>query len=62
MIKGFKDFLMRVVAERRARGEESGPALPTDVELLTEIRDLLAERDRRDPPSDTADRVPRQER
>ncbi len=27
--------------ERRKRGEESGPAEPTDVELLTEIRDLL---------------------
>lgn len=32
---------MKVIAERRARGEESGPAQPTDVELLTEIRDLL---------------------
>jgi large conductance mechanosensitive channel len=27
--------------ERRKRGEETGPAEPTDVELLTEIRDLL---------------------
>lgn len=27
--------------ERRKRGEEPGPAEPTDVELLTEIRDLL---------------------
>jgi large conductance mechanosensitive channel len=27
--------------ERRRRGEEAGPAEPTDVELLTEIRDLL---------------------
>ncbi len=27
--------------ERRKRGEEAGPAEPTDVELLTEIRDLL---------------------
>jgi len=32
---------MKVVAERRARGEEEGPAQPTDVELLSEIRDLL---------------------
>ncbi|MDQ4038295.1 MAG: large conductance mechanosensitive channel protein MscL [Actinomycetota bacterium] len=32
---------MKVIAERRARGEEPGPADPTDVELLTEIRDLL---------------------
>ncbi len=29
------------VQERRKRGEEAGPAEPTDVELLTEIRDLL---------------------
>lgn len=27
--------------ERRRRGEEPGPAEPTDVELLIEIRDLL---------------------
>ena len=27
--------------ERRKRGEEPGPAEPTDVELLIEIRDLL---------------------
>ncbi|MEV4598498.1 large-conductance mechanosensitive channel protein MscL [Amycolatopsis sp. NPDC049253] len=27
--------------ERRKRGQEPGPAEPTDVELLTEIRDLL---------------------
>jgi large conductance mechanosensitive channel len=27
--------------ERRKRGEETGPVEPTDVELLTEIRDLL---------------------
>lgn len=32
---------LKVVAERRARGEEAGPTQPTDVELLTEIRDLL---------------------
>ncbi|MFC3451348.1 large-conductance mechanosensitive channel protein MscL [Amycolatopsis speibonae] len=29
------------VQERRKRGEEAGPAEATDVELLTEIRDLL---------------------
>lgn len=29
------------VQERRKRGEEPGPAEPTDVELLIEIRDLL---------------------
>lgn len=33
---------MRRVSERRKRGEEAGPAEPTDVELLKEIRDLLA--------------------
>lgn len=31
------------VQERRKRGKESGPSEPTDVELLTEIRDLLRE-------------------
>ena len=37
-------YPMQRIAERRKRGEESGPAEPTDVELLTEIRDLLATR------------------
>jgi len=32
---------LRRVAELRARGEEAGPIASTDVELLTEIRDLL---------------------
>lgn len=32
---------LKVIAERRARGDEAGAAQPTDVELLTEIRDLL---------------------
>ncbi len=32
--------------ERRTRGEEPGPAEPTDVELLAEIRDLLRARER----------------
>lgn len=32
---------MRTIQERRRRGEEPGPAEPTDVELLKEIRDLL---------------------
>jgi large conductance mechanosensitive channel len=31
---------------RRRRGEEAGPAEPTDVELLTEIRDLLREKEK----------------
>jgi large conductance mechanosensitive channel len=32
---------LKHIQERRKRGEEAGPAEPTDVELLTEIRDLL---------------------
>lgn len=34
---------------RRKRGEEVGPAEPTDVELLVQIRDLLADQGRRAP-------------
>ena len=33
---------IKKIQERRKRGEEAGPAEPTDVELLIEIRDLLA--------------------
>jgi len=32
---------MKALVERRQRGEEAGPAQPTQVELLVEIRDLL---------------------
>jgi large conductance mechanosensitive channel len=32
---------MKIVVERRRRGEETGPVEPTQVELLVEIRDLL---------------------
>src|SRR3712207_7930719 len=32
---------MKAIVERRKRGEEPGPAEPTQVELLVEIRDLL---------------------
>ncbi len=32
---------MKKIQDRRKRGQEPGPAEPTDVELLTEIRDLL---------------------
>jgi large conductance mechanosensitive channel len=32
---------MKAIMERRKRGEEAGPAEPTQVELLGEIRDLL---------------------
>lgn len=33
---------MNKLKERRERGKEAGPSEPTDVELLKEIRDLLA--------------------
>lgn len=33
---------LKIVEERRKRGDEPGPAEPTDVEVLKEIRDLLA--------------------
>ncbi|MFF5992306.1 large-conductance mechanosensitive channel protein MscL [Prauserella flavalba] len=39
---------MQKIQERRKRGQEPGPAEPTDVELLTEIRDLLREERVRD--------------
>jgi large conductance mechanosensitive channel len=32
---------LNTLKERRKRGEEAGPAESTDIELLTEIRDLL---------------------
>jgi large conductance mechanosensitive channel len=32
---------LKIVVERRKRGEEAGPVAPTQVELLVEIRDLL---------------------
>lgn len=34
-------FPMRKIQERRKRGEEPGPAEPTEVEVLLEIRELL---------------------
>jgi large conductance mechanosensitive channel len=34
-------YPMKVIQQRRKRGEEPGPSEPTDVELLIEIRDLL---------------------
>lgn len=36
-------FPLNALKERRKRGVEAGPTEPTDVELLTEIRDLLRE-------------------
>jgi large conductance mechanosensitive channel len=38
---------MNKIKERRERGKEPGPAEPTDVELLKEIRDLLAAQQQR---------------
>jgi large conductance mechanosensitive channel len=35
---------LRTLPERRKRGEQAAPSLPTDIELLTEIRDLLRTR------------------
>lgn len=35
---------LNTLKERRKKGEEPGPAEPTDVELLIEIRDLLRSR------------------
>jgi len=32
---------LKIVIERRERGEEAGPVAPSQVELLAEIRDLL---------------------
>ena len=40
---------MRVLLERRRRGEEAGPVLPSQVELLVEIRDLLRAQQGLDP-------------
>ncbi|HEV7872030.1 MAG TPA: large conductance mechanosensitive channel protein MscL [Modestobacter sp.] len=40
---------MKVVTERRRRGEEPGPVPPTQVELLVEIRDLLRAQQGRGP-------------
>jgi large conductance mechanosensitive channel len=41
---------MKHIIERRKRGEEAGPAEPTQVELLAEIRDLLRSRQGADGP------------
>ncbi|MBB4911151.1 large conductance mechanosensitive channel [Actinophytocola algeriensis] len=40
---------MKKIQDRRRRGEEAGPSEPTDVELLTEIRDLLSQQQQRVP-------------
>jgi len=44
---------MKRLQERRQRGEEAGPAAPTDIELLAEIRDLLAAQRNASPQTDT---------
>lgn len=38
---------LNALKARRRRGEEAGPTEPTDVELLVQIRDLLADQGRR---------------
>ena len=43
---------MKVLLERRRRGEEAGPVVPTQVELLVEIRDLLRAQRGRGPGTD----------
>lgn len=55
---------LQVVAERRRKGKESGPADPTDVELLAEIRDLLRAQALRDDPGEggPGGRIPHQDR
>jgi large conductance mechanosensitive channel len=43
---------LKTIQQRRARGEEAGPAEPTDIELLKEIRDLLQQQaTNADPPA-----------
>ena len=43
---------INTIKERRKRGEEAGPAEPTDVELLAEIRDLLRAQQRTEKPDE----------
>jgi large conductance mechanosensitive channel len=43
---------MKKLLERRTRGEEAGPAVPTQIELLVEIRDLLRSQQGLGPGSD----------
>jgi large conductance mechanosensitive channel len=45
---------MKKLMERRKRGEEVGPAEPTQVELLVEIRDLLRAQQGQGPGHDPA--------
>ena len=43
---------MKLLLERRRQGEEAGPVVPTQVELLVEIRDLLRAQQGRGPGQD----------
>lgn len=52
---------LKYIEERRRRGEEEGPADPTDIELLAEIRDLLREQSGRTGGGGT-ERIPQQDR
>lgn len=54
---------MKTIQERRRRGEESGPAEPTDVELLSEIRDLLRQQQhqQQQPPPPRPNQPPQQQ-
>lgn len=60
---------LKIVEERRRRGDEEGSADPTDVELLAEIRDLLRAQAAgrtggapRDDTGGTGGRIPQQDR
>lgn len=50
---------VKKIQERRQKGEEPGPSEPTDVELLIEIRDLLAAQQGQQQPSSTDLRQPK---
>jgi large conductance mechanosensitive channel len=49
---------MKKLIERRSRGEEAGPAAPTQVELLAEIRDLLRAQQSQSPDGQGAATLP----
>lgn len=51
---------MKTVQERRKRGEEAGPAEPTNVEVLLEIRDLLRQQQIHQPPGQAGPPYPGQ--
>ena len=49
---------MKTIQDRRKRGEEAGPAEPTEVELLIEIRDLLFQQQQQGGPTGYPGRGP----